>query len=584
MEEPPRPDVTGDLRRTPVAQLLWDLAARRFTGTLVLRAGADGGPLEGESRFTFIAGAVSQARLAQPLDTLGFVLHEQGSITSAQLDASLMRLAKREGLQGEILVSLGACSRPTVEGALREQLRRKVLRLFNLVYGQYDLYADRDLLADFGRERYPVDVLPLLWPGVRSHPRHPAIDAVIERLGAQPMRVRPTSPARSLFGEGAPERSLLDRLAESARVDDLLALSIPPLLTRSVVFFLAMTRQIERAPSASQPDVPAAPAPRTSQVSLPAAAPRISQTAIPALRQSPSQTDLVAAPGEARKAPSEGPTPRISATNLPSVKGPSLGEVRRASQNPPPYGNLRARIAEAEQQLARMQDQTVFQMLGVAPDAGEHTVGVAFRSLAVRWHPDAAPANSPALREAHERIFALLAEAEATLCDERLREAYLRDMAQGNGTPRARGTRTRRQQELARAEVALRQKLYPEAERASRAVLEDDATDAAALTILAAALIELNPSGPYDEVRRCIVAACQKDPNNDRAHVVAATMYKRLGDERRTLAHFIKAYKLNPRNTDAMRELRLAAMRRRDAGAIDQESAGFLARLFGIGK
>ncbi len=112
-------------------------------------------------------------------------------------------------------------------------------------------------------------------------------------------------------------------------------------------------------------------------------------------------------------------------------------------------------------------------------------------------------------------------------------------------------------------------------------MLAEAPSDVTALTVLAAALLELRPNGPYDELRRCIVDACQKDPSNDRAHVIAAQMYKRTGDERRSLLHFIKAYKINPRNVEATRELRLAAIRKREANAIDQESAGFLSKLFG---
>lgn len=566
VEATPSPDLTGDLRRTPVAQLMWDVIVKRLTGSLVLHAGAEAGPLQGVSLLTFVAGGLTQARLAQPLDTLGFVLLEQGVITSAQLDASLHRLARREGLQGEILIALEACSRAAVEVALREQIRRKLLRVFTVVYGQYELYTDRDLLADFGRERYPVDVAPLLWPGVRSHPRHPAVEAVIERLKPQLMRVRPGSSARQLLGEGGPERVLLDRLAEPARVDDLLALGLSTLFVRAALYLLAMTRQIERAPSPSQPAIPAVDA-------------RPSSPAIATPEGRPSQPFLIA-PAEAIK-PVDAIPRRISGTNLPRVVGTSLGEVAREAQAQPPQGTLRERIAEAELRLAMMQDQTAFEMLGIPSDTPPTAVTSAFYTLAMRWHPDAAPTHSPALREAHERIFALLAEAEATLTQERAREAYLRDVALGNGTPRARATRPRRQLDLARAELALRQGNFVECERAARDVLAEAPHDPVALTVLASALLELRPNGPYDELRRCIVDACQRDPSNDRAHIVAAQMYKRTGDERRSLLHFIKAYKINPRNVDALRDLRLAAIRKREANAIDQESAGFLSKLFG---
>jgi cytochrome c-type biogenesis protein CcmH/NrfG len=57
-------------------------------------------------------------------------------------------------------------------------------------------------------------------------------------------------------------------------------------------------------------------------------------------------------------------------------------------------------------------------------------------------------------------------------------------------------------------------------------------------------------------------------------------MYRATGDEKRAFTCFTRAYKLNPRNIDAMREIRLANMRRRnEQGAPEPE--GFFARLFG---
>ena len=87
---------------------------------------------------------------------------------------------------------------------------------------------------------------------------------------------------------------------------------------------------------------------------------------------------------------------------------------------------------------------------------------------------------------------------------------------------------------------------------------------------------------PVDEVRRCLTAIFAKQPESDRAHAVAAQLFRRLNDERRALSHYVRAYKSNPRNTEAIRELRLAVMRRRESSAEDGEMLAGIARLLGL--
>ncbi len=56
-------------------------------------------------------------------------------------------------------------------------------------------------------------------------------------------------------------------------------------------------------------------------------------------------------------------------------------------------------------------------------------------------------------------------------------------------------------------------------------------------------------------------------------------MFQRTGDERRAFVCFTKAYKLNPRNVDAAREVRIANLRSRHEHA-PQAAGGLLARFF----
>lgn len=63
---------------------------------------------------------------------LGQILVRQGHLTLRDLRTSLERMALSERLQGQLLTEMGLVSRPTVERALRSQLRRRVLHLLAL--------------------------------------------------------------------------------------------------------------------------------------------------------------------------------------------------------------------------------------------------------------------------------------------------------------------------------------------------------------------------------------------------------------------------------------------------------------------
>ena len=529
-----------------MVQLLWDIASRRFTGTLVVHAEGDAGPLAGTSHYSFTEGRLAQASLPQPLDTLGQVLLEQGRIDSAQLDASLLRLARKEGLQGEILVAMGAVDVAAVEAALREQLARKLVRLFGVAQGRWERHADRDLLATFGGRRFPVEVKELLWLGTRAHPRHPAIDEVLRRVGEQGLRLRKDAP-RALFGSAPEVVALLDALARGATIAALGSAGHSTLLTRAAVFFLAMTRQLERTEA-------------------PGPAVRVSQMEVPIIRDLP-------------------PPPKgISSTNLPAVRGPSIAAIAAEAHTvaAEAHGDVRARTAEAEAMLARLEKLNAFEVLGVPLDAPPLAVNAAFQRVATRWHPEAVPASLPALREVYGKIFALLAEADATLGHPGAREQHLRDMAAGKASAVDRRARAQRHALRLRGENALRMQTWAEAERVARELVADDPTDLEAKLLLAGALVQGRATLPLEEVRRNIGAVLEKVPDHDRGHVLAAQMFRRLNDERRALGHYVRAYKSNNKNTDAIRELRLAVMRRREASAEEGEMLAGIARLMGL--
>lgn len=564
MKPRPSPTLSGDLGSTSIASLLWSLRQRKLTGTLALRGECHAGVSAGETLLTFERGAVTQIRQPQPLDTLGCVLREQGAITGEQFDESLARLAAREGLQGEILVAMGACQASAVERALRAQLRRKAMRLFALEKGRLEFFRGSDLLAGFGGERRAVDVLSVLWPGLRAYPDHGAVSAAVTRLGAQALRLRAGAELVD-FGIEGDERNAMELLrAGPATLAALVDMGCTAGCSRALVALLLTTGLAE----------------------LTSEGPRRSASGVQPVFQ--------------QRAP-EAPR-RISSSNLPTVRdllgrgavlpmAPPLVAPQAAPQgilSRPAVVDVRTRLAAAEARLAAMQDETYFQMLGVDAGARDQDAQAAYLERTAQWRPDAVPESAIALREAHQQIQTLLDGAIATLADEAARRRHVAEIMSGSGTPNVRRGQVAQADALTKlhtAEVCLRCGAIDEAAKAAREALMARADLPGAIVVLVTALLAKDPQGPCIEAQGWVTRGLKLSPDDDKLHVLAGRAHARRGDDQRALEHFVRAYKINPTNMDAMRELRAAATRHRGGGrTADSEGATggrLFAKLFG---
>lgn len=464
---PPAAETSGDLRRTPLAQLLWDLARARFSGSLVILAQSPEPELCGEATLAFEEGLLAQVRLPRPVATLGEVLVELGVVTEPQRRASAAEAMAGDSLQGAALAAMGACDAPAVERGLRAQLGRKLTRLFSAVNGPWEAHPDVDLLEGFGGRRFPAEVPPLLWPAMRANAAHPVVGAVLERLGTRRLRVLAGSAALALLSEDVATRAAVDGLLMGSRVAELLAAGHAPEVVRPLVALLAMTRQLERVRTSQR--APASPAPH-APLSL-APAPIVPTSLVPA-----PLAPVSLAPAAVCDGASLLPPPARSLPPRPVLSLPPL----------PALGNLTAREP--------------------APAAA----------------PD--PTTDPALRR-----------------DRRLRDA----------------------------DLALAQQRPDDAEREARAVLAEHPNDVGALVMLARALLARGDDALLPEVRAAVTAALNRAPQSDAAFVVTGKMLLREGDARRALGCYVKAYRLNPRNVEAARAIRLATARRRAGASTD---------------
>ena len=184
--------------------------------------------------------------------------------------------------------------------------------------------------------------------------------------------------------------------------------------------------------------------------------------------------------------------------------------------------------------------------------------------------------------------FVKLDEALTTLSDETAKRSHLAEIMSGSGTPNVRRGQAAQADALTKlhtAEVCLRCGAIDEAAKAAREALMARADLPGAIVVLVTALLAKDPRGPCIEALGWVTRGLKLSPEDDKLHVLAGRAHARRGDDPRALEHFVRAYKINSTNMDAVRELRAAATRHRAGGrtADSEGTAGgrLLAKLFG---
>ncbi len=529
MDKPrrPPPSAEGRFGKTPFAHVLLYVREHALSGTLSVD-GPAGGPMAGEHFFVFERGELAQSWIATGIDRLGDLLVEMKLVAaSSRRDAEVL-LAAAPQLVGDAFVEMGVADHDAIARALREQNRRRAHRIFTLGNATYRFYQDLDLLQGFGRERFSVNVLAIVWKGVCASPPHATIEQLLARLGDAPIKLRAGAQLDAFEFEPDVERVLDVLRLGPASIADLEAFSPDPQLARTLAYVLLTSKQAD-ASAQRQANHPPAAAPAPAPAPAPVAAPPVAQD---------------------------------------------------------------PRAKEADDLLATMDEQTYFEMLGVAVDAPDDAIRAAFMKLAAKWHPDRA--TGPAAKESYQRLFALINDAHQALSDPKARERYTRVAKDGGGTPAA-------QKKVAamleastlaqKSEIHLRRRELNEAESLAREAMSLHDEDPAVLAALGAVLIEKNAPEQLDEALATLTQAVTLAPKNDRAQVLLAHGYKRKNDAAKALAHYKLALEANPKNVDAAREVRLAEMRSRNAPAAapakadekpaaDKSPAGLLSKLF----
>ena len=137
---------------------------------------------------------------------------------------------------------------------------------------------------------------------------------------------------------------------------------------------------------------------------------------------------------------------------------------------------------------------------------------------------------------------------------------------------------------LQRAEVLLKQRDWQGALALAQEAGALSPEDGEALAIEAWCRFQLQQGkGPYDEVLALLERATALNANSQKAHYYRGVILQRKGDDHDAMAEFERVIAINPRHTEAMRQVRIAKMRSSVDSSKKQDGSagGFLSKLFG---
>jgi tetratricopeptide (TPR) repeat protein len=498
----PEPIATGTLAQTPLPHLLVYLEQKKLSGTLVIWPEPEDTEVKRQDRILLLKGIPVAGRLIEPTTNL------------------------REGM----------------------------LKLFARARAPYAFYGT-NLLGD-DRVSGRVDPLALIAESLRVTARDDVVDGLLARFGETKLRMQ-QGVEFARFELQPVENGLVELLrAEPADAATLVAGSgLPEVRARRLVYLLAITKAL--APY----DENTATAPtRPQEEGAPDAT----------AAESADSVDPADAPSSQSAPPPAGdaePTSAISAQG-----GVMHGRLDRLQSIPPPPGELPEEIKQRWLRVVTkgrlIENQNYFEMIEVDKEIKSADARSKFYQLAKEWHPDRLPQEMNPLREYVQIIFSYMSEANATLGDEGQRVKYVQTVREGGGTPateRLMQAILDTAMEYERVLVLSRRHQYDEAIDLMKRILAVMKDDAEYHAMYAWLMMQKFPGQGQEAPLRMMLESVEKalalHDRHERANLLKAQILRRMGKVDEAFEYFRRVAEINPRNIEAMREVRVATMR-----------------------
>ena len=592
-----RPSASGSLTERPVARLLQQLFRKQVTGRLWISDST------GDQSDIYLRDGMP-VHVQRPVDTdrLDHVLVEYGVVLADAVARAEPMVAGGIRL-GEALEKMGVLSKEKLGDVLKEQMRRKLTRLFCVAEGWFaiDLHPH-----DFGQgddlAAMRVDPRTLYFPAIRAAYDLPRVTRELSRLWGQEFRLAGVSPSFiAVMGIPADDEVVASLRTGWLSLEKIDSVTARPLEVRTVLLSLYYADLLERqnlgdspaqgdpAPAArlrftssdsivstpggsaiiESPVPPAQPPAAAPIVPAPVAAATVARTPV-RLSPSPDAGSWVSA-APARVTPSPDAGSWVSAVPARVTPSPDTGSrvvgVRRTGSSiqtvPAPDATLRTALLELGEKLDKLSH---FELLAVSESANPGEVSSAFIRAARRFHPDRlAGIGLSELVPQAERILARMSEAAMILGDPARRAEYLAVRAgkkpAGSTVPTVIDAET----SFLKGEVFLRRGDHEKAIECFAAASKANPGEPQYRAYWAWARFD-NPHGRKEavvrEVQRIIADVVAAQPRFARGHYWLGQMWKFLNEPDRAERAFREAASQDKDFLDASREMRLLEMRR----------------------
>jgi curved DNA-binding protein CbpA len=238
-----------------------------------------------------------------------------------------------------------------------------------------------------------------------------------------------------------------------------------------------------------------------------------------------------------------------------------------------------------------LDEQNFFEILGLDMDANEKAVQAAYFKLAKKWHPDRLPGDMVDVRGKVAKIFARMNEAYQALNDAKKRKEYVELVKSGGGTAKDREMVERVIDSalvFQKGEVFFRKGNLPQAEHLVQQAVDADPEQPEYVALLAWIQAQRKGTPKPAEKKKFLKdqiamldAVIKQEPEYERALYYRAELLKRSGNNEAAIKDFKKVARLNPRNIDAVREVRLYDMRHGKKSTPGGKASGLFGRFFG---
>ena len=449
-------------------------------------------------------------------------------------------------------------------------LERGMLAIFHRHEGPYAFY-EADLVSNSQDAlRGQVDIFALLATALRGEVPRDAMARVIRKLGVERQRIKMGAPL-GRFGLLSNEMAFIELMrADPTTAPILIEQFGDPKVAQRMIYLLAITDCLEPYRAVSQQKLKAVSSSQNRpRVSSPPSSHRASSPgSVP-----PPRSRASTPPGSREsRMPSGDSVLPASLSNLPPA-GSLSGEIvapRDLPPEPPPEltPEHKKRWEEAARVIGMMDRQNYFEMLGARESADRDEIRQKYVTLAKKWHPDRLPPDLAELRPWVEEIFHLVTVANDTLSDAKKRAEYQKTVMQGGGTPeseRKLNVMVEAAINFQKVDVLVKRRRYDEALAicdAAMSVVRKEADYPAMKAWILLLDRGVEDENAANEIRELLRKTFSLNPDHVHGHFVRAHFLKRRGDHEKALKHFKKVAKLDPKNLEALREVRVGEMRK----------------------